>query len=534
MLPRSLWLQTILLLALALALTALVAARPLHSHFQNHFAAELDIRGRNTIKTLAKDYELRPAITLKDATQATPILRGIAAADEDILYVAILKGEELIAAAPASIAPDLLRQSIALHFAAGQGQSSEVLRFTQEIMPENTLAFMGGDSLDSGKGKDERGYVVLGLSTRKTHSSALQQTLFSIGTSSLVVFTLLILFYFRWVAQRLSSMVGFAQRAAAGDLQKTLNDPVADDIGRLAAALQRSSLELHKANSELELQVMLRTGELQKTLAELWSEMDLARKIQTVLLPPAQVFAQRYEFAGTMKPADEIGGDYFDAVEAGGKLWLLIGDVSGHGVSAGLIMMMVQTAVRTLVHSFADAKLTLAPSKLLTLVNRSVWSNLQLIGKGQYMTMSALCIADRRLIYAGLHQSALLFRRSTQQVEELENRGAWLGLLDEIEGLNEDTSTDFGPGDSLLLYTDGLIESRRGADDDSLLEIGPVVSRYQRECRARSSAEHIARSVLSLTERGIVRDDVSVVALRYLESMLAPSVAPTDREKKEV
>jgi hypothetical protein len=93
-------------------------------------------------------------------------------------------------------------------------------------------------SLDSGNGGDERGCVVLGLSTRKSHGRALQPTLFSIGTSSLVVFTLLILFYFRW-----------------------------------------------------ETQVTLRTSEPQKTLAELWSEMDLARKIQTVLLPSAQVFA---------------------------------------------------------------------------------------------------------------------------------------------------------------------------------------------------------------------------------------------------
>jgi len=160
-----------------------------------------------------------------------------------------------------------------------------------------------------------------------------------------------------------------------------------------------------------------------------------------------------------MKPADEIGGDYFDAVEAGGKLWLFIGDVSGHGVSAGLIMM-VQTAVRSLVHSFADAKLTVAPAKLPSLVNRSVWSNLQLLGNGQYMTMSALCIADQRLSHAGLHQSALLFRGSTQQVEELESRGAWLGILDKIEGINEDTSTDLGPNDSLLLYTDWTASTR--------------------------------------------------------------------------
>ncbi|HRI49882.1 MAG TPA: SpoIIE family protein phosphatase, partial [Pseudomonadota bacterium] len=287
-----------------------------------------------------------------------------------------------------------------------------------------------------------------------------------------------------------------------------------------AISLQNARLyaDLQAANAGLEAKVGERTDALNRALKELWAEMDLARKIQCVLLPPAQTFAGKYEFAAQMKPADEVGGDYYDALEAGGKLWILIGDVSGHGVSAGLVMMMVQTAVRTLVHGAAAAPgggAELTPATLLTLVNRAVWSNLQRIGNDQYMTMTALCIGYGKVVYAGLHQSLLLFRQATQKVQELESRGSWLGILDEIAGLNTDETVEFGPGDGLLLYSDGLTESR-SRTDRSFLELEPVCRVYEQQCRQRASSEELTQRILQLTAGRVVTDDVSVVALRHL------------------
>jgi len=130
--------------------------------------------------------------------------------------------------------------------------------------------------------------------------------------------------------------------------------------------------------------------------------------------------------------------------------------------------------------------------------------------------MTAVCIDDRGLVYSGLHQSALRFRASTQQVEVLENRGAWLGLVDDIQGLNEDLSVSFEPGDVLLLYTDGLTETRRSAVDNTLLEVEAVIARYYQACQQKEAAQDIAQSVLRLAAAGVIRDDISVVALRHL------------------
>jgi serine phosphatase RsbU (regulator of sigma subunit) len=518
-LPHSLWQQTLLLLAVAIALTALFTARPYHSYFRKQFEAQLQQRGRSTVQTLAKDYELRPAIVLKDAAQAEPILRSFAATDEELVYVAVIKGQELIAAAPSVLAGPYLAQALQpLSSQAQQHQKheDEILRFVETVRAEKSLDFMDLPGADSPSAGPDVGYVVLGLSTRQAHSRARWQTLFSVGTTSLFVFTLLILFYFRWVARRLRRMVRFAQATAAGDGKAELSDPIADDLGRLAQALHHSTTELHKANAGLEATVAARTAELQTTLADLWSEMDLARKIQSVLLPSPQEIAGRYDYAGVMKPADEVGGDYYDTIEADGKLWVLIGDVSGHGVSAGLIMMMVQTAVRVVVQRFAAASQPLSPGQLLTLVNRALWRNLQLIGKGQYMTMTALCIDDSGVTYAGLHQHILIYRKATKEVDEVETQGCWIGILDEIEGLNEDRRFELSPGDAFLLYTDGLIEAKLRDRPDDMLNLPPVISRFQAACLAQGTAVNTAQSVLAETNQCIVTDDVAVVVLRRL------------------
>lgn len=517
-LPRSLWQQTLILLALALALTALCTVRPYHAHYRAQFDDQQKTRGRTMVQTLAKDYELRPAISLKDAAQAEPILRAFAASDDEVVYVAVFRGDELITAASNRLSGPALTQALSpVEPAARDRQHSQsILRFVEPVRAEKSLAFMDLPSENSQAPGHDLGYVVLGLSTQKAQARAWSQTLFSIGTTSLGVFTVLILLYFRWVASRLQRMVQFAQATAAGDTKAELADPISDDLGRLAWALSHSTTELHRTNAGLEATVAARTAELQSTLSDLWSEMDLARKIQSVLLPSPQEFAGRYQVAAVMRPADEVGGDYFDTIEADGKLWLLIGDVSGHGISAGLIMMMVQTAVRAIVQRFAWTGQGLSPAQLLTLVNRALWRNLQLIGKGQYMTMTAMCIDDRGITYSGLHQHILVYRQASGEIEEIETHGCWLGLLDEIENLNEDRHIPLHSGDAVMLYTDGLIEAKRKAPADTMLGLSPVVSRFQASCLSRYDALATATSVLNETNQCTVSDDVAVLVLRHI------------------
>ena len=153
----------------------------------------------------------------------------------------------------------------------------------------------------------------------------------------------------------------------------------------------------------------------------------MAKKIQTVLLPMGAK-VPGYDLAAIMRPADQVGGDYYDVFRRAEQEWVLIGDVSGHGVPAGLCMMMIQTALRTAALALERGERPLTPRHLLGLVNEAVQGNLQQIGHNQYMTITALCITGRTVRYAGLHLDLLVYRATTQKVECIATQGVWLGL----------------------------------------------------------------------------------------------------------
>jgi serine phosphatase RsbU (regulator of sigma subunit) len=275
----------------------------------------------------------------------------------------------------------------------------------------------------------------------------------------------------------------------------------------LLDAFQREQLD--NVNESLEKQVEDRTAELQRTLGDLWSEMALAHKIQTVLLPPDGKYGE-YEVSATMKPAEQVGGDYYDVFEHDEKVWVLIGDVSGHGVSAGLVMMMVQTAVRSVVMTASRQGKELSPARLLAAVNATVSHNLKRVGGGVYMTITALRLDGRRVQYAGLHDAPLVYRTQTQQVERLDSQGVWLGLVDDIGPLLEDRTFELAPEDMLVLYTDGLVEARK--DNDDLLGLEPVTERLGQV--GGTSAREAVDGLFHLLNDLQCNDDVTVLALR--------------------
>ena len=196
----------------------------------------------------------------------------------------------------------------------------------------------------------------------------------------------------------------------------------------------------------------------QLTLArdELWGEMQLAQKIQTVLLPKNPRL-QGYEVTAHMKPADEIGGDYYDVITAGGYRWVIIGDVSGHGVSAGLVQMMAQTAIQTVL----AASPTHPPSRLLEEVNNVIAKNISKLSKNKYMTITVFALQDEgRVLFAGLHQDILVYRSASQTVETIPTEGMWIGVSPNLKGMVHDESFRLDPGDTMLLFTDGITEAQ--------------------------------------------------------------------------
>lgn len=290
-------------------------------------------------------------------------------------------------------------------------------------------------------------------------------------------------------------------------------------LGVLAAqsaiALENARLyaELQSVNSDLEAKVAERTAALNNALKELWTEMDLAQQIQTVLLPKNPKIPG-YDLAAAMIPADQVGGDYYDVFRRGKQDWVLIGDVSGHGVPAGLCMMMIQTALRIAALVLERTEQPLTPNQLLSLVNEGIEANLQQIGRQQYMTITALCIEDDTVTYAGLHQDVLIYRAASQKVERIETTGLWLGIQEgSIRELLPNEELRLEANDVLLLHTDGYTEARAGG---RMIGTEKLADSFAKLCNNVASSAALLDGLLGFLKPAVVADDVTLVALRRL------------------
>lgn len=271
--------------------------------------------------------------------------------------------------------------------------------------------------------------------------------------------------------------------------------------------------ELSQAMKALE----TKNDQLKETTQALWGEMELAKRIQTVLLPKKPAIPG-YEISAYMAPAEEVGGDYYDIIHSHGKDWIVIGDVSGHGVPAGLVMMMVQTAIHVTVGQDA----CLSPARLLSAINRTITGNIQMMNDDKYMSIMVMAVHEEgRLLFSGLHQDILVFRQKTRELEVVETNGIWLGLSEDIGGLLRDDLLVIHQGDMVFMFTDGVIESRERPEREDL-EFHSIAMFGQERLEALlrelggASTDQVLKRVLGELSHYETRDDVTMVAVKRI------------------
>ena len=248
--------------------------------------------------------------------------------------------------------------------------------------------------------------------------------------------------------------------------------------------------------------------ELKIARDSIWSEMELAKRIQTALLPDKQKI-KGYDLAATMIPAKEVGGDYYDIIETPkGEKWITIGDVSGHGVDSGLIMMMAQTSILSKVNQNGSC----SPSDLLDSINGTIRENLARMGSDHYMTMMAMHLNDNEMTIAGKHQDLIIYRAALNKTETISIPGTWLGITDDIKGSLAELTVEINSGDIVLLFTDGVTEATNAEGEMfSQVRLEQSLNKYA-DLPVGKLRDKIIEEVTSYQEKQL--DDITLVVIK--------------------
>ncbi len=243
-------------------------------------------------------------------------------------------------------------------------------------------------------------------------------------------------------------------------------------------------------------------------LAAAKREVEIAAQIQTALLPRV-LTAPGYEVAAVMQPAADVGGDYYDVLPSKDGCFIGVGDVTGHGLNAGLIMLMVQSAISALVRERPGA----TPRELVCALNAVLFDNVKnRLGKGDHVTFSLLKLTPQGTVtFAGAHEELVVVRRD--RVETVATPGTWLGAMPDIERATVDTTLELERGDVLVLYTDGVTEARDAKGEQ--FGYDRLVARAE-TLRGKSANEIVEALKADVAAWAAQQDDdVTLLACRY-------------------
>ncbi|MEI9419623.1 SpoIIE family protein phosphatase [Mesorhizobium sp. Cs1299R1N1] len=348
----------------------------------------------------------------------------------------------------------------------------------------------------------------------------------AIAVSLLIVFAA-VLGISKRITAGLRALASAAQRLQSKDYSVRVSIPTRDEVGAAGIAFNRMAEQISFHTENLEQLVDERTKELgdanqeisalneklQDENVRLGAELAVARQIQMMVLPK-QIELEAIpglEIAAYMRPADEVGGDYYDVLQNGPRVKIGIGDVTGHGLESGVLMLMVQSVARALQETNEGD-----PHQFLDRLNRAIYKNIERTNSGKHLSLAFLDFEDERVTLSGQHEDVLVVRAdgAVERIDTID-LGLPVGLESDISKFIATRDILFGSGDVIVLHTDGVTE----AEDQDKTLFG-----FERLCRSAqkrhgSSAEDIKTGIIDdlMAHIGIqkIHDDITLVIIRH-------------------
>jgi PAS domain S-box-containing protein len=281
---------------------------------------------------------------------------------------------------------------------------------------------------------------------------------------------------------------------------------------------KRIEEEVRQLNRDLEKRVAERTEQLKSAMAQqqqeaqerqrIEQELHVARVIQQTLLPKSVPELEGYQIAVYYRPAREVGGDFYDFFELGdGHLGLVVGDVSGKGMPAALVMASTRSVLRTIAQRGG-----VAPEEMLAEANEILYPD---IPSNMFITCFYAILDPRSgsLTYANAGHDLPYLHRRGGDCEELRARGTPLGLMPGMGYEQNEIMLD--AGEAALFYSDGLVEAH---DPKGEMFGFPRLRTLIAEHREESSLEDfLLEELYSFTgDSWEQEDDITLLTLRRL------------------
>ena len=493
--------------------------------------------------TLSQISDFLRSLKISRSGQAFIIERSgeiVASSANELPFVTTKEGRERRNAIHSN---NLLIQSAAQYLQKRFGVFDRINSNQQLIFELNgKRQFVQVTPLQDGRGLDWLMVVVIPEADFMERIDANTQSTVALCLVALILATVLGILTARSITQPIlllsEASSAIAKRAATSDFASGELDPkielkgvnelevLAESFNHMAQQLRESFIALEVAKQELEQRVEQRTAELNEANQEITllnqrlkaenlrmrAELEVTRQLQQMILPKQEELSQisKLEIAGFMEPAEEVGGDYYDVLQDKGLIKIGIGDVTGHGLESGVLMIMVQTAVRTLL-----ANNETDPVKFLNVLNRVIYDNVQRMNSDKNLSLALLDYQEGVLCLSGQHEEMIVVR-SGGQVERIDtiDLGFPIGLEADIADFVAQIKVALNVGDVVVLYTDGITE----AENLSGVRYG-----IERLCAIASnnwyqSAEEIKQAVIDDVRRHIgeqrVYDDITLLIIK--------------------
>jgi len=292
-----------------------------------------------------------------------------------------------------------------------------------------------------------------------------------------------------------------ALRIATGDFKQRVPVVRRDELGVLSEAFNKMAEDLEVSTKALVYKE--RVGK----------ELELAAKIQKEILPDDKPVLEGFDLSGGLIPADEIGGDCYDFIHSkNGDFYSYIGDVTGHGVAAGLVSAVANALIYSVSEFTSDTK------DILINVNKILDAK---TASNMFMTMVLMKIAkDGSVQYVSAgHNQILKFTAEHKKVDEMPSGGIALGMVADIDKTLNKVDVEMKSGDVMILYSDGIPEARNeNGEMYGMPRFKRAVSSYCELFTAEAIKNALLADVKQFMGTAVQLDDMTIVVVKRAES----------------